>query len=309
MRFYLLLLTITVPLQLSSQTSTQNYIVTTIPFQAVTDPTTLVDANSNTSIQYFDGLGRPSQTVQRAITPLGADLVTGIMYDSFGRDSLQWLPAVAAGNNGAYFPNFAAQAQTSNGDVKPYSRTEYEPSPLNRVTGQYGAGADWYNAGKKQSIEYLTNDANIAYYYVNSDKHLAKDANYAAGRLYVTKATDEDGKVGYEFKDKQGRVILKRQILDGDNVDTYYVYNDLNQLCYVLPPKAVDELTSDLGDGNAIIKQYCYLYKYDERGNCIYKNYQAAPLSIWHMIKRIEWFLVRMEISARNCKINQPSGQ
>jgi len=261
------------PLWLPAQTTGKNYIISTVPFQAVSDPTTLVDANSNTAIQYFDGLGRPIQTVQRGITPLGADLVTGIMYDSYGRDSLKWLPAVAGGNNGAYYPNFAAQAVSSNGDDKPYSHTEYEPSPLNRVTGQYGAGADWYSAGKKQTIEYLANDANIACYYVTSDKHLAKDANYAAGSLYVTKATDEDGKTGYEFKDKQGRVILKRQILGGDNVDTYYVYNDLGQLCYVLPPKAVDELTSaDLSDDNAVMKQYCYLYRYDERGNNIYKR-------------------------------------
>ena len=256
-----------------AQTAGQNYIVTTVPFQAVTDPTTLVDANSNTSIQYFDGLGRSSQTVQRAITPTSADLVNGIEYDGFGRDYRHWLPASVSGNSGAYVTDFGTPAvNTNGGDSKPYATTEYDGSPLNRVTGQYGAGADWYNAGKKQTIEYLTNDATIAYYYVNSDKHLAKDANYAAGSLYVTKATDEDGKVGYEFKDKLGRVILKRQILDGNNVDTYYVYNDLNQLCYVLPPKAVDELTSDLGDDNAIIKQYCYLYQYDERENCIYKR-------------------------------------
>jgi len=259
------------PLWLSAQTTGTNYIVSTVPFQAVSDPTTLVDANSNTAIQYFDGLGRPIQTVQRGITPLGADLVTGIMYDSYGRDSLKWLPAVAGGNNGAYYPNFATQAVSSNGDDKPYSRTEYEPSPLNRVTGQYGAGNDWYAAGKKQSIEYLANNGDIACYYVNSAKQLAKDGNYAAGSLYVTKATDEDGKVGYEFKDKLGRVILKRQMLSGDNVDTYYVYNDLGQLCYVLPPKAVDEL-NDLSDDNAVMKQYCYLYQYDARGNCNYKR-------------------------------------
>src|ERR1035437_9311187 len=67
---------------LSAQTSTQNYIVGTVPYQATTDPATLIDANSNTTIQYFDGLGRTSQTVQRAITPTTADLVSGIEYDT-----------------------------------------------------------------------------------------------------------------------------------------------------------------------------------------------------------------------------------
>jgi len=162
--FYYILLFLVMPLWLSAQTSTQNYIATTVPFQAVTDPTTLTDANSNTAIQYFDGLGRPSQTVQRAITPSGADLVTGIMYDSFGRVSLQWLPAVTAGNNGAYYPDFATQAASSNEDAMPYSLTEYEPSPLNRVKGQYGAGADWYNAGKKKTVDYTINAADVKYF-------------------------------------------------------------------------------------------------------------------------------------------------
>jgi len=262
------------PMWLSAQTEGKNYILTTVPYQEVSSPLLLTDGNSNTSIQYFDGLGRLIQTVQRGISNNGADLVAGVEYDSYSREWKKYLPGMSDGNNGLFVDNYSTKSAASNNDSRPYTTTEYEPSPLSRVTGQYGAGADWYSAGKKQTIEYLINDANIAYYYVNSDKHLAKGAaNYEAGSLYATKVMDEDTKTGYEFKDKLGRVILKRQILDGGNVDTYYVYNDLSQLCYVLPPKAVDELTADLSDGNAIIKQYCYLYKYeDNRGNCTYKR-------------------------------------
>jgi hypothetical protein len=32
-------------------------------------------------------MGRPSETVQKDITPQGADLVTGVMYDAYGRDN------------------------------------------------------------------------------------------------------------------------------------------------------------------------------------------------------------------------------
>ena len=94
------------PIWLSAQTSTQNYIVTTVPYQAVSTTTTLTDANSNTKIQYFDGLGRPSQTVQRAITFTASDLVSGIEYDGLGRDYRHWLPGKVAGNNGAYVNDF-----------------------------------------------------------------------------------------------------------------------------------------------------------------------------------------------------------
>jgi RHS repeat-associated protein len=260
------------PLWLSAQTSTQNYIVTTVPFQKATDPTTLIDANSNTTIQYFDGLGRPSQTVQRAITPTNADLVSGIEYDPIGRDYRHWLPGAAEGNNGAYVSDFGSKASSTNGnDTKPYIETILESSPLNRPLGQHQPGVDWYT--HPTGIDYQTNDGSILYFYVNSNNQLTKGSNnYATGTLFVTQVKDEDGKTGYEFKDKQGRVILKRQTYSGGNVDTYYVYNDLGQLSYVIPPKAVDELTPNLNDENSVLKQYCYLYRYDERGNCIYKR-------------------------------------
>src|ERR1035437_5629812 len=146
------------PLWLSAQTSTQNYIVTTAPYQSVSNPSTLTDANSNTTIQYFDGLGRPSQTVQRAITPTTADLVSGIKYDDFGRDYQHWLPGKVAGNSGAYVSDFGTPAVSTNGgDANPYATTEFESSPLNRITGQYGAGTAWYTATKKTGLDYKTN--------------------------------------------------------------------------------------------------------------------------------------------------------
>jgi len=270
--FYYILLFLGVPLWLSAQSSTQNYIVGTVPYQAVANPTTLTDANSNTNIQYFDGLGRPSQTVQRSITPSGADLVSGIEYDGIGRDYRHWLSGSLSGNSGAYVTDFGTPAvNTNGGDSKPYVETILESSPLNRPLGQRQPGADWYT--HPTGIDYQTNDGSILYFYVNSNNQLAKGSNnYATGTLFVTQAKDEDGKTGYEFKDKQGKVILKRQSYSGGNVDTYYVYNDLSQLSYVIPPKAVDELTSDLDDNNEILKQYCYLYRYDTRGNCIYKR-------------------------------------
>src|SRR5579872_7227325 len=46
--------------------------------------------------QYFDGLGRPLQTVVRQITPDSQplDLVTPVVYDAFGREVYKYLPYV-----------------------------------------------------------------------------------------------------------------------------------------------------------------------------------------------------------------------
>jgi RHS repeat-associated protein len=271
--FYYILLFLGTPLWLSAQSSTQNYVVTTVPYQVVSNPSSLSDANSNTTIQYFDGLGRPSQTVQRAITPTSADLVSGIEYDPFGRDYRHWLPGSVAGNSGAYVTNFGTPAVSTNGgDSKPYATTEYDGSPLNRVTGQYGAGVDWYNNTKKKTIDYTTNGSDVKHYYVDGTQ-LKCDGSYGAATLYGQKTTDEDGKTVEEFTDKQGRKVLSR--VAGGN-DTYYVYDDLDNLRYVLPPLAADALgtnTSGFGEGTGTpLDQYGYIYHYDGRKRCTEKK-------------------------------------
>jgi len=271
----------TLPLWLSAQTTGQNYIVTTVPYQTVSDPTTLTDANSNTSIQYFDGLGRPTETIQKAISGItGSDLVKLTEYDGVGREYRHWLPITSTGN-GAYVTPSTITANTTTlygSDGKPYTTTNYEPSPLNRVTGQYGAGASWYAGKKNDSILYQTNAGEVAYFFVNTSNQLVRGNGttnyYDANTLYKTVATDEDGKPTTEYKDKLGQVVLKRQSCNGENVDTYYVYNDLGQLCYVLPPKFIDGMgsTTSFDDANVLLRQFGYLYRYDERGNCNFKR-------------------------------------
>jgi hypothetical protein len=58
-----------------------------------------------TSVQYFDGLGRPLQTVQAMASPSGRDVVQPFGYDSEGRDSVKYLPYTATTSTpGAYQP-------------------------------------------------------------------------------------------------------------------------------------------------------------------------------------------------------------
>jgi len=284
--FYYILLFLGMPFWLLAQTTGQNYIVTTVPIAPVSNPTTLTDANSssnsNSSIQYFDGLGRPMQTVQKAITPSGKDLVNFTEYDAVGRDYKHWLPAPATGSTGASvnsndFTGLANTQYTSS--EKPYTTTEFESSPLNRVTGQYGAGTAWYTATKKTGLDYKTNAANeVTYFTVNTSNQLVRGNGttnyYDANTLYKTVATDEDVKPTTEYKDKLGQVVLKRQICNGGNVETYYVYNDLGQLCYVLPPNFIDGMgsTTLFDDANVLLKQFGYLYRYDKHGNCNFKR-------------------------------------
>jgi len=249
-----------------SQSTEQNYIL----------KRTWQDANATRSldeIQYFDGLGYPVETVKKGITPTVADLVSLTEYDDMGREKREWLPLSFANNNGAYvtvnsITNAGSKAYY-NYDTKLYSEIQYEPSPLNRINNKYGPCQVWTN--HPVNISYGTNDGSIACFFVNTEKKLQRVTNYTEGSLYKTVTTDEDGKTVTEFKDKIGHIVLIR---NGNDGNTYYVYNDLEQLCSVLPPLAADNLTSQVvsDDDNEILKKYAYLYKYDERGNCIYKR-------------------------------------
>lgn len=68
---------------LFSQSSDQNYIVKRV----------MLDKNGVSyidKIDYFDGLGRPMQTVMKGISPSGKDIVTLQEYDALGRAWRSW---------------------------------------------------------------------------------------------------------------------------------------------------------------------------------------------------------------------------
>lgn len=271
----------------------QNYILTVTPLDETAEAgfsdgklTLDYGVRANVTVRYFDGLGRPVQTVQRKASADGvSDLVTIQEYDPFGRESNLWLPGQTKGN-GAYadISTVKSSARTINAeDQNPYSYPVYEASPLNRILEQYGPGAAWHTGKKAIATNYKTNvasnDAKLtcSLYSVtgSGDKtQLKKAGNYAAGELYVTEIKDEEQNPSYEFKDKLGQVILTRQ-MDGTTAhDTYYVYDDFGNLCYVLPPLATDGLTanSTWADSHASLKQYAYLYKYNDRKLCTKKQ-------------------------------------
>ena len=262
-----------------SQSQDQNYIRTKTMTDE-TDPTKFIE-----SIQYFDGLGRPVQTVQVGITPEHNSLVTLQEYDACGRNVATWLPAVISGKDGAFTgsPEVKSAAIASNiNDSKPYSKTIYEASPLNRILEQYGPGSKWHSWNYSIKTNYLTNEANgklscmcFTITGSNLNTSIVKPVPCASGELYVTEVKNEEGYSSYEFKNKQGQVILTRQLNNGTAHDTYYVYDDFDNLSYVIPPMLADKLIKEnkqITDNSLEVKQYAYLYKYDERNRCIRKR-------------------------------------
>ena len=279
---------------LTSASPTQNYIITVTPldetsYVSVSDGRIDIadDARALTTIQYFDGLGRPVQTVQQGFGPQGQDLVTALEYDNLGRERKNYLPVPFLGNGGAYIPAqmiLPAAINAYNNDLKPYSETVYEPSPLNRVEKQFGPGNNWHSNDKSVQTKHFTNTAddsrlNCAYFYV-SGYDLNKDGDYPNCQLFVIELKDEDGNLSYEFKNKIGQVILTRQINDNSNHDTYYVYDDYGNLRFVLPPMLSDILNqsgqTSWTTSEQALKDYAYMYRYNDLHLCIEKKLPGA---------------------------------
>lgn len=190
--------------------------------------------------QYFDGLGRPAQVVNRQITPGNAplDLVTPVEYDAYGRERYKYLPYVpAAGNNNDggfkldpfndqkhfYQSVYPLEQPSYTGEQVYYSQTQYEASPLNRVVMTMAPGNSWAGKGKGIGQQYMVNGtadsvviwsiAGDTLTYVNNDISTnipLKTGYYAAGQLYKHVTTDEQGHAVVEYKDQQGLVVLKK---------------------------------------------------------------------------------------------------
>ena len=263
-----------------AQSSDRNYIKTTTYLNET-------GTSSLKTIQYYDGLGRHVQTVQQNAGPSNnnQDLISIQDYDPLGREFRTWLPIYRSANNGAYYSGVLANDSKSQygNDAYAYSEPIYEPSPLNRIIQQYGPGQAWRTAGRQVKTDYLANNSSYPcrYYFVLGE-NLVKDANdYPANTLYVVKTTDEDNKVSYVFTDKLGRVVLQRQIDGTEKFDTYYVFDDLGKLRFVLPPMASESLaatstTTYNPTSNLILNDFAYIYKYNERLLCKEKKLPGA---------------------------------
>ncbi|WP_425637958.1 DUF6443 domain-containing protein [Algoriphagus yeomjeoni] len=270
--------------------TTENFVKTYKARIATTSTTTVTGGTSSQSYKsftYLDGLGWPMQTVGKASTISGKDLITPIEYDDFGRQEKEYLPYYeTGGTQDGRFRSTAVSTHTSRtsaiyGDSYGYSQTLFEPSPLNRVDKQAAPGLAWHlNSGKEVKFERRPNTLadDVRIWTLDSNGLPVTSSSYTANTLWVEISADEDDIQTVQFTDKLGRVILKKTegcvtpVTDGHSgwLSTYYVYNDLGQLRVVLPPVAIDlfevnDVWSMSADSDLAFEQY-FRYTYDSRG-------------------------------------------
>ncbi len=289
-------------------------------------PTTAV----NQTTQYLDGLGRSLQTVvkQGSLTTGGtaSDIVSANVYDHLGREPLKYLP-FAAGNtggnsnvsDGAFKSNpfeqqsaFMQGQYGAQGETYFYNKTVYEASPVSRPVKIMPPGNNWVGAGRGIESKYCYNTVNDAVMIWTVTEGTAGNfgsyntvGTYTAGELSKSILINENGLQVIEFKDREGKVILKKiqHTAAADNgsgrnhtgsLCTYYIYDAMGRLRCALQPNAVDAadtggwtLTTDMLD------ELSFRYEYDSRHRITMKKAPgAAPV---YMVYDIRDRLVLMQ--------------
>ena len=229
------------------------------------------------NITYTDGFGRNMQETQIGASPSGTgDLVFPYEYGMMGRIERTYLPYEKEGNWGAYVRDACA---ISNWDIYgtfdaayAFTKTEYDNSPLDRVVKQTGVGKAWHTSDKGVITDYLLNAENeVRWYKVELfTGALSLDGYYHAGELEKTVTTDEDGHRVETFTDNMDKIVLT-VTLDGDKrLETYYVYDDRDQLRWVLSPEASFRLGTTVNTD--VLYQLAYYYDYDRLGRMTVKR-------------------------------------
>ena len=259
------------------QTDSENYIKNVTyqePVQNQTEIDNLANDDKIETITYVDGFGRNKQTIIKQAGGNKQDIITPFIYDRFGRQVKTYLPfanpnqtintttlnirdteSLIEDQTSYYLNKFLGELDTNN--PNPYSEVTFEASPLNRVTEQGAPGKDWaIGSGHTIRTEYGTNNGfKIANYKViyttanTEEPELFFDGFYVDNVLYKTVTKDENWTSGQthpedhtteEYKDKLGRVVLKRTFNDGIAHETQYVYDEFGNLVFVLSPKGND---------------------------------------------------------------------
>lgn len=235
---------------------------------------------------YSDGLGRPIQEVFRKGAGAFKNLHVPHAYDQLGRESVQYLPFNSDFTNGVDgtlntqpLTRLSQQYANAYPNEQPYSQLQFDNSPLNAVKKKSAPGANWVGSNRGVSYETNADAAYVIKWAIVSDAPVF-GGFYSSGSLDVTKATDEDGHVAMEYRDKQGRLILRRRQISNSvpslfhpdyYTHTYNVYDDMGRLRYVISPEAIKQSTggnwqSSWSLSTDVLNGLCYKYSYDDQG-------------------------------------------
>jgi len=271
-----------------SNTSKVNYIRSWDALAPEQNPVTLSGRNLQDVRQttaYFDGLGRPIQTVVKkgslvtnpsapASSAAAVDLVSAVVYDEFGREQRKYLPFAAnnAGSNPSIndglfklnpfhqqtqFYNAQLTGQTGETNVGPnslnwaYGQTTFEASPLNRVLERFAPGVSWVGSSSQAA---------------ENDRHAIKTKYYLntlTDSVVMWSVTDVINDFGtYTFTGPYPVNELYKSITVDDQGKQVIEFKDKQG--QVILKKVQNTATADNGSGSGYTGWLCTYYIYDD---------------------------------------------
>jgi hypothetical protein len=253
--------------KVSAQTVNDNYVKTYKALKAIAGDLSIVNDKSQVqeSIEYYDGLGRPLQSIARQGSRMGYDLVTLWVYDSYGRKATSYLPYASTATDGNIKSSpladqtlfYQNQFGVTDGSLA-FSVQAFENSELQRVLKISSPGAAWQpdldvysmvNNTVKKRYEFNGPSEVYLFTYETSTGLAKLDPNpalqyYLPNQLYANKTYDEHNNEVIEYTDKEGRTVCKKVYVKTEGsirryASTHYVYDDFGSLMIVLPPETL----------------------------------------------------------------------
>lgn len=226
------------------------------------------------TVDYYDGLGRKIQTLNRRAGANLVDIADYVEYNSMGLPCRKWIPMNGT-NDGALtdIPSLVSSSVVNPyNNLEPFALYDYEAIPSPRLIETLEAGDNWHVHSGKNSIYGLAagirHTANVVKFLptMNGVNH---SGLWQPGELDMLETYDEDGKCKVMFTDKFGNLIMETDEF-GKLTGTYYVYDQKNLLRYVIPPKLADILIAKgtgttTADNDQDMAALAFIYKYDSR--------------------------------------------
>ncbi|MBL3656701.1 DUF6443 domain-containing protein [Fulvivirga sediminis] len=239
------------------------------------------EGKKNVSISYYDEYKRKSQDIIVGGAPDGKDMIQGYTYSRNNKNKKTYLPYSSNSNTSEYRTAWKRELEEfyndhDNGENKKalFEEIIYEDSPYDKVTQSSSVGKDWQiGSGHERTYDYHLNDGTekIIKWIIDEAGKFLRKGYYEAGTLQISYNKDEMGNESYAYSNLLGQTLVTKNAV---GAKTYFIYDDLDRLSYILQP----ELVSRLEEGNTQPSQeqidaHAFQYNYDLKNRVIsYKN-------------------------------------
>ena len=208
---------------------------------------------------YFDGLGRPVETVRVGAGGDFEDVAELTVYGHGDKVAERWLP-VGTHSGGAFVApaSLIGEAKAFYGCDSPLTAFKYELSEEGRPVSMTRPGAS-----KPRIMEHgFCFDETVPIFDVDGEGRLVRQGYYKEGTLRFTIETDETMTYSRSvFTDFDGRKVAELE----DDAWTFWVYDECGRLRFTVSPEGARRLTADGVCNSTTVEQYCSEWRYDGR--------------------------------------------